>query len=211
MKISVSYLGQKNIASVISELDKTDADFIHVDVMDGKYVKNKTLSFSEMSDIGYFTKKRLDVHFMVQKPLKYIDDYAELNASYMTFHLDTKDKMDDIITRCKMYGIKVGIALNPNDSIDLVEPYLDKINLVLIMGVKPGLPNQKLIEEVIPKINSLRKIIKEKKLNVLLSIDGGVNLENRDKLNNCDVLVSGSFITNSNDYQEAITSLRKAK
>lgn len=211
MKISVSYLGQKNIASVISELDKTDADFIHVDVMDGKYVKNKTLSFSEMSDIGYFTKKRLDVHFMVQKPLKYIDDYAELNASYMTFHLDTKDKMDDIITRCKMYGIKVGIALNPDDSIDLVEPYLDKINLVLIMGVKPGLPNQKLIEEVIPKINSLRKIIKEKKLNVLLSIDGGVNLENRDKLNNCDVLVSGSFITNSNDYQEAITSLRKAK
>ena len=211
MKISVSYLGQKNIASVISELDKTDADFIHVDVMDGKYVKNKTLSFSEMSDIGYFTKKRLDVHFMVQKPLKYIDDYAELNASYMTFHLDTKDKMDDIITRCKMYGIKVGIAINPDDSIDLVEPYLDKINLVLIMGVKPGLPNQKLIEEVIPKINSLRKIIKEKKLNVLLSIDGGVNLENRDKLNNCDVLVSGSFITNSNDYQEAITSLRKAK
>lgn len=211
MKISVSYLGQKNIASVISELDKTDADFIHVDVMDGKYVKNKTLSFSEMSDIGYFTKKRLDVHFMVQKPLKYIDDYAELNASYMTFHLDTKDKMDDIITRCKMYGIKVGIALNPDDSIDLVEPYLDKINLVLIMGVKPGLPNQKLIEEVIPKINSLRKIIKEKKLNVLLSIDGGVNLENRNKLNNCDILVSGSFITNSNDYQEAITSLRKAK
>lgn len=209
MKIAVSYLGVKNIPHTIKELDKTDVDFIHVDVMDGKYVKQKTMSFSDVSAISFYTQKRLDVHFMVQKPLKYIDDYASLNVSYMSFHLDTKNKIEDIIERTKLYGIKVGLVLNPDDDIEKVLPFLDKIDLVLIMTVKPGLPGQKLIEEVIPKIFDLKKEIKRQKLNVLISVDGGINLENKDLLKGCDILVSGSCVTKSDDYQKTITKLRE--
>ena len=209
MKVSVSYLGCKNIPKTIIELDKTDVDFIHVDVMDGKYVKQKTMSYSELSSIGYYTKKRLDVHFMVSKPLKYIDNYASLNVSYMSFHLDTKDKMEDIIKRTKLYGIKVGIVLNPDEPIDKVFPYLEDIDLVLLMTVKPGLPGQTLIESVIPKIFALKKEIKMRNLNVLVSADGGINLDNKSLLKGCDIIVCGSAVSKSDNYQEIINELRK--
>ena len=209
MKVAVSYLGVKNIPYVIKELDKTDVDFIHVDVMDGKYVKNKNMSFSEVESITHLTKKRLDVHFMVSKPLKYIDDFASLNVSYMSFHLDTKNSISEIIAKTKLYGIKVGLVLNPDDEIEKVFPYLSQIDLVLIMTVEPGRGGQTLIEDVIPKIYDLKKEIKLKNLDVLISVDGGINLENKSLLKGCDILVSGSCITKSDNYQETITNLRK--
>ena len=166
------------------------------------------MPFSELSTIGNYTRKRLDVHFMVSKPLKLIDLYATLNVFCLTFHLDVLDDLDLIINRCKDYGIKVGIAVNPDQDISLVYDYLDKIDLVLVMGVNPGLPGQKFLEDTPTKINTLRKEIEKRKLNTLISVDGGVNLENIKDLQNCDILVSGSTITNSNDYQEIITKLR---
>lgn len=208
MKISASFLGCKKIGKTLSDLNLTDVDYIHVDVMDGKYVKGKTMPFSELSTIGNYTRKRLDVHFMVSKPLKLIDLYATLNVFCLTFHLDILDDLNLIINRCRDYGIKVGIAVNPSQDISLVYNYLDKIDLVLVMGVNPGLPGQKFIEDTPTKINTLRKEIEKRKLNTLISVDGGVNLENVKYLQNCDILVSGSTITNSHDYQEIITKLR---
>ena len=208
MKISASFLGCKKIGKTLSDLNLTDVDYIHVDVMDGKYVKGKTMPFSELSTIGNYTRKRLDVHFMVSKPLKLIDLYATLNVFCLTFHLDILDDLNLIINRCRDYGIKVGIAVNPTQDISLVYNYLDKIDLVLVMGVNPGLPGQKCLEDTPTKINTLRKEIEKRKLNTLISVDGGVNLENIKDLQNCDILVSGSTITNSNDYQEIITKLR---
>lgn len=208
MKISASFLGCKKIGKTLSDLNLTDVDYIHVDVMDGKYVKGKTMPFSELSTIGNYTRKRLDVHFMVSKPLKLIDLYATLNVFCLTFHLDILDDLNLIINRCRDYGIKVGIAVNPTQDISLVYNYLDKIDLVLVMGVNPGLPGQKFIEDTPTKINTLRKEIEKRKLNTLISVDGGVNLENIEYLQNCDILVSGSTITNSHDYQEIITKLR---
>ena len=211
MKLSVSYLNvkKKDVADVIEMLDMTPIDFIHVDVMDGKYVDNKANLFSFVEDIGKFTRKRLDIHFMVAKPLKMIDDYASLNAYCMTFHVDILNNIDEVIEKTKSYGIKVGLAINPDQDIDIIKPYLDKIDLILVMSVKPGLPGQKFIPEVIPKIKKLRKMIKEEKRDILLSVDGGVNLDNKKDLKDCDILVSGSFITNSPDYEKLIDKMRK--
>lgn len=211
MKLSVSYLSveKKYVADVISDLDVTNTDFIHVDVMDGKYVPRKVNLFNFVENISSFTRKRLDIHFMVDKPLKMIDDYASLNAYCMTFHIDINNDINEVIERTKSYGIKVGLALNPNQDIELIKPYLDKIDLILIMSVKPGLPGQKFMPSVIPKIKELRKIIKEEKRNILLSVDGGVNLTNKKDLKDVDILVSGSFITNSPDYVKLIDEMRK--
>ncbi len=211
MKLSVSYLSVKkrDVPEVISLLDATNVDFIHVDVMDGKYVDNKANLFSFVEPIGKYTRKRLDIHFMVDKPLKMIDDYASLDAYCMTFHTDIKNDLDDVIEKVKKYGIKVGLAINPDQDIDVVMPYIDKIDLILVMSVEPGLPGQKFMEEVIPKIKKLRKMIKEEKKDILLSVDGGVNLDNKKELKDVDILVSGSFITNSPDYVKLIDEMKK--
>lgn len=211
MKLSVSYLSvkKKEVADVISKLDVTNTDFIHVDVMDGKYVPGKVNLFNFVENISSFTRKRLDIHFMVDKPLKMIDNYASLNAYCMTFHIDISNNLDEVIEKTKSYGIKVGLALNPDQDIELIKPYLDKIDLILIMSVKPGLPGQKFMPSVIPKIKELRKLIKEEKRNILLSVDGGVNLTNKKDLKDVDILVSGSFITNSPDYSKLIDDMRK--
>ena len=211
MKVSVSYLNvkKKDAADVIEMLDKTDVDFIHVDVMDGKYVKNKANLYGFVKDIGKYTRKRLDIHFMVKKPHKMIDDYVLLNAYCMTFHLDIKSDLNEVIDKCHMYGIKVGIALNPDQSINLLDPYLDKIDLILIMGVKPGLPGQEFMPDVLPKIHELREKLKKEKRNILISVDGGINLENKKNIKDADIIVSGSCITNSDDYNKVISELRK--
>lgn len=208
MKISVSYLGCKKIGQTLNDLNLTDVDYIHVDVMDGKYVKGKTMSFNELSTIGNYTRKRLDVHFMVERPLKLIDLYATLNVFCITVHLNIQDDLEMIIKRCSDYGIKIGLAINPDQDVSLVYPYLDKIDLVLLMGVNPGLPGQEFIKSTLTKINTLKKEVEKRKLNTLISVDGGVNLDNAKYLKDCDILVSGSTITKSNDYQETITKLR---
>ena len=211
MKLSVSYLNVKkrHVPEIISMLDKTNVDFIHIDVMDGKYVKNKANLFRTVKKLGEYTRKRFDIHFMVNKPLKMIDDYASLNAYCMSFHLDIKNDLNKVIDKCHAYGIKVGIALNPDEDIELLDPFLDKIDLVLIMSVYPGLPGQKFIEDVVPKIKKLRSKIKKENRNIIISVDGGVNLDNKKLLKDVDILVSGSFVTNSSNYNEVIDELKK--
>jgi len=207
-KIGVSYLGVKSVPKVLIELDKTDADYIHVDVMDGKYTKYKTVGFNEMT-IGKYTQKRLDVHLMVRKPLKYIDDFALLNVSRINVHVDIKNDLEDVINRIKMYGIKVGLVLNPDQDVDLIEEYLDRIDNILVMTVVPGLPGQELIPETVKKLNTIKKIIDKAKLPITLEVDGGVNLDNIKTLKNADIIVSGSCITKSDDFQDTIDRLRK--
>ena len=209
MKISASFLGAKNIPKYLTELNITDVDYIHVDVMDGKYTLNKTMPYSEMSEIRYYTRKRLDVHLMVERPLKYIDDYATLNIEYLTVHLDIKGDLDKVFNRLHDYGIKVGLALNPKDNVESIIPYLKKIDLVLVMSVVPGLPGQEFIKSTLTKINALKDEIKREKLNTLISVDGGITLENAKYLKDVDIIVSGSTLINSNNLQETITKLRK--
>ncbi len=210
MKVSVSYLNvrKKNVDRVIYLLDKTNVDFIHVDVMDGKYVKKKANTFSEVEEMAYYTKKRLDVHFMVNKPLKYIDDFALLDIFCMSVHLNIKNDLNKVFDRIHDYGIKAGIAINPDEDIDLIDPYLDKIDVVLVMSVYPGLPGQEFIKDVLPKIKKLKDKIKKSNRDILINVDGGINLENKDFLGDADILSVGSAITNSENYVEVIDELR---
>lgn len=208
MKVSVSFLGCKNIGKLLKELNITDVDYIHVDVMDGKYVKGKTMSFNELSTISFYTRKRLDVHLMVKNPLKLIDNYASLNVEYLTIHTDISDNLEKVFKRLREYGIKIGLAINPKDDVSVVYPYLDSIDLVLLMSVEPGLPGQEFIKTTLSKINTLKEVIKRRNLNTLISVDGGVNLENVKYLKDCDIVVSGTTITKSDNYQETITKLR---
>ena len=207
-KIAVSYLGVKSIPKTLSLIDKTDADFIHVDVMDGKYTKYKTIGFNEMT-IGKYTQKRLDVHLMVRKPLKYIDDFALLNVDCINVHVDIKNDLSDVIDRIKMFGIKVGLVLNPDQDVDLIEDYLEQIDNILVMTVVPGLPGQSLIPDTVDKLNRLKKIIDKSKLPITLEVDGGINLDTISMVKNADIIVSGSCITKSDDYQDTIKKLRK--
>lgn len=210
MKVSVSYLNVKkrNIPKVIYQLDKTNVDYIHVDVMDGKYVKNKVNSYKEVLEMSYYTQKRLDIHFMVRKPLKYLDDFASLNVFCMTFHLNIKNNLHDVIERCHSYGINVGIALEPDEDLSLLDDYLNEIDLVLIMSVKSGLPGQEFIKDTIPKVKKLRGKIKKEKRQILINVDGGINLENKNFLGDADILSVGSTITNSDNYDLIIDELK---
>ena len=208
--ISASFLTSKDIPKTLMELNNTDVDFIHVDVMDGKYVENKSLPFKEMRHIYKFTDKRLDVHLMVSKPSKYIIDYACLNTEYITIHLDTIEDTLSNLKLIKSYGIKAGVALNPNDEVSLLIPYLPYIDLILIMGVIPGKGGQKFINSTIDKLKELKVLKKEyKEFNFRVSVDGGINDIVAKKINNfVDIIVSGNYITNSTDFQKQINSLR---
>lgn len=208
MKISVSYLSSKNFKEDLRKLNITNADFIHVDVMDGHFVRNKSLSFKKIKDISAYTNKRLDVHLMVKKPLKFIDNYASLNTEFITIHVETKniDKSLDLI---EAYGIRKGLAIKPETDIEALIPYLDRIDLILVMSVNPGKGGQVFIEDTISKVKELRKLLDEKNKKILISVDGGINDEVSKKLKGADILVSGSYITSSDDFQYQIYKLRQ--
>lgn len=208
--ISVSFLGSKDIPNTLKLLNDTDTDFIHLDVMDGKYVSNKTLPFKEMKHIYEFTDKRLDVHLMVDAPSSFIKDYASLNTEYISIHLDTKEDLVSNLKLIKSYGIKAGIVLNPNDDVSMIIPYLSYIDLILVMGVVPGRSGQKYISNTTKKLKELNVLKKEyKKLNFKISIDGGINDRVVKKIKSLvDIIVSGNYVIGSDDYQEKINSLR---
>ncbi|MEG1350941.1 MAG: ribulose-phosphate 3-epimerase [Bacilli bacterium] len=205
--ISVSYLSSFEIGKDLKKLNETDVDFIHVDVMDGKYVPAKTISFKEVKNIYKYTSKRLDVHLMVENPINYIKDYALLNAEYITVHIEDNNNILDCIKLIKSYGIKVGLSLKPNTLVSALTPYLEYIDLVLLMAVEPGKSGQTFMESTYLKINELKELIKNYKY-IKISVDGGINKEVSDKLTDVDIKVSGSYIINSNNFQEKITSLR---
>lgn len=211
MKISASFLSSYYIEQDIMKLNETDVDFIHVDVMDGKFVKNKTLPFRAMKNIYKFTSKRLDVHLMASNPKKLIKKYAQLNTEYITIHVELKEDIEDLIDLIHNYGIKCGLSLKPTTPIEELNPYLDKIDMVLFMAVEPGEGGQQFIPETLIKIKEFKKKLKEEKRNIVINVDGGINLDNCKKLRQADILVSGSCITSSEDFQKTITRLRGGK
>lgn len=208
MLVSTSFLSSNNIPRDLKELNETDTDYIHVDVMDGKFVPNKTMPFSEMKNIYKYTSKRLDVHLMVNDPTKYINDYATLNTEYITIHEEIDVDIIEMLKLIKSYGIKCGLAIKPDTLVSDLVPYLPLLDLVLVMSVEPGAGGQKFIMQSEDKIKEVKTLIDTYNLSTKISVDGGINSETKDYCSLCDILVSGSYIVNSLDFSKQIDSLR---
>jgi len=210
MKVSASFLSIKdNIKSNINVLDKSTIDYLHLDIMDGNFVQNKTFNIDEIRDLLSDTTKPKDVHLMVNNIKKYIDDFSILNPEYITFHFEATYDSEEIIEYIKSKNIKVGISIKPNTSIESIISFLPLIDLVLIMSVEPGMGGQTFIEEVVSKIDTLKELREDNKdYNYVIEVDGGINDETIKLCSNADIIVVGSFITDSNNYQEQIDKLK---
>jgi ribulose-phosphate 3-epimerase len=206
--ISVSVLSSKNEAKDIEKLNYTNADFLHVDEMDGRFVKQKHKTFRMLNKMSNRIYKRLDVHLMVKKPFKLINKYASLNTEYITVPVEI-EKVDKCLDLIKEYGIKCGLAISPDTDESILLPYINKIDLIIIMGVYPGKGGQEFIPDTIKRILKIKKIIVAKRAKVKISIDGGVNEKVAKKLDFVDIIVTGSYVTNSDDFDEAIEKIRR--
>lgn len=208
MKISTTFLSSNDVPRDLMLLDKTDTDYIHVDVMDGKFVENKTMPFSEMRHIGKFTSKRLDVHLMVENPSKYIPLYAELNSEYITFHVEVLEDIEKDLNMIKEYSIKCGLALKPDTKVSSIIPYLPYLDLILIMSVEPGRGGQKFLEGTEKKIKEVRELLNEYHKDAIINVDGGINNETVLMCRDADMVSAGSYVVLSDNFQEKISSLR---
>ena len=215
IKISPSILAGdfSQLGNEIKKLEKGGADMIHVDVMDGHFVPNLTIGPPVIKALRGHTKIPFDVHLMISPVHKYISAYADAGADIITIHPESTDNLIDSINHIKKFKKKVGVSLNPDTNINVIQDQLDKIDLVLIMSVFPGFGGQKFIPEVVSKIVELNKIKTEKKLNFDIEVDGGINFTNYKSVieAGANILVSGTtiFKENNGDIKKNIDSLRE--
>ena len=211
MKVSASFLSIKeDLDKNIIKLDKTSIDYLHLDIMDGKFVSNRTWSFKEIKKLLKDTSKPKDVHLMVDNIKKYVKQYRKLKPEFITFHYEATKNCFAMMGLIKKYGIKVGISIKPNTPLEKLEPYFKYLDLVLVMSVEPGEGGQEFIPETIAKIKEIDRIRKVNKYKYLIEVDGGVNNKNIDALkeSNVDIVVAGSYITSIKGYQRRVDKLK---
>ena len=215
IQISPSILSSNfsELGNEIKRLEEGGADMIHVDVMDGHFVPNITIGPEVIYKLRKHTTLPFDVHLMISPVDKYIEQFANAGADIITFHPEATKDTGETIKLIRKFKKKVGISLKPKSEISLIKDYLDKIDLVLIMSVEPGFGGQKFMPEVLPKLKELKKIIEDKKYNVDLEVDGGINFKNSKivKEAGANIIVSGStiFKENNGDLKKNINLLRE--
>ena len=214
IQISPSILSAdfSNLEKDIKKLETAGADMIHVDVMDGHFVPNITIGPPVIKALRSKTSLPFDVHLMIDPVHKYIKDFANAGADIITIHPEATPNLQESINEIKSFKKKVGISLNPDTKIDIIENYLDKVDLILIMSVYPGFGGQKFISDVLEKIKSLKDLKDKKKLNFDIEVDGGINFSNFKSVIDAgaNVLVSGTtiFKENNGDIKKNIDFLK---
>lgn len=197
----------------IKAVEKAGADLLHLDVMDGHFVPNITFGAPVIKSIRKCTKLPFDVHLMIENPEKYIDDFLSSGADILTFHIESTEKVLENISKIKKSGKKVGISLKPKTDLNEILPFLDKIDVVLVMSVEPGFSGQKFIPYTVEKIKKLRKVMDERNLSTTIEVDGGINPEtvNIVKEAGAEICVAGDSVFKSQNYTNSINLLKNTK
>lgn len=193
----------------ISEVNKSSASLLHLDVMDGQFVPNISFGVPVIEAVAKVTTKPLDIHLMIVDPDRYLSTYAAFKPEYLTIHLEASTHLHRSIHQIKELGCKAGVAINPHTNIELLKDTIKDIDLVCLMSVNPGFGGQSFIENTYDKVIALKKLINETNSNTLIEIDGGVTKNNAEKLSRCgaDILVAGSSVFRAPSIIEAITVL----
>ena len=200
-----------NLQKETEMINRSQADWIHVDVMDGVFVPNISLGIPVVSALNRHAKKPLDVHLMIVEPEKYVEAFAKAGARVISVHAEACQHLHRNIQQLKSLGVQAGVAINPHTPIHILENVIQDIDLVCLMSVNPGFGGQKFIEKTFEKVRSLKALIQSTGSAALIEIDGGVNQENAGPLVSAgaDVLVAGNFVFNSSDPEQVISGLKR--
>ena len=199
-----------NLHSELKMLDNSEADWIHLDIMDGVFVPNISFGIPIISSIRPLTKKPFDVHLMIVNPSQYFEAFVIAGADYISFHYEACTHVHRAIQQLKNLGVKAGIVLNPHTPVHVLEDIIGELDYVLLMSVNPGFGGQKFIERSFHKIKQLSKLIKENNSHCLIQVDGGVNTKNASKLfeAGAHILVAGNAVFKSEDPRQTISDLK---
>lgn len=195
-----------NLKESIKLLEHLKASYLHIDVMDGMFVPNISIGMPVINSIKNFTNLTLDVHLMIEKPERFIDDFLKIGCDIINFHFEATNNHNEIIKKIKLNNKKVGMTIKPNTPETKIFKYLDKLDLVLIMSVEPGFGGQSFIESSLNKVQNINKYMKQNNINCEIEIDGGIKLNNVEKAiaAGANVIVVGSDIFNAKDKKETI-------
>ena len=209
--ISPSILGGSfaNMQETVKLIDQSKAEYIHFDVMDGDFVPNLTFGPQFISNVRQYSKKIFDVHLMINRVGKFLDEYIKAGSDIITFHLEIEENIKELISKIKTNNIKCGIAIKPATPWEELKPYLDDIDQIIIMTVEPGFGGQKFMEDQLLKIDQLKNHIFQNQLHVDLEVDGGVNYETGKKCVDAgsNILVAGSFLFKQENLTQASNQL----
>ncbi len=212
MKVAVSFISSDyDLETTICKIDESNADYIHVDMMDGIFVENNNFSVSDLKKIFKNTNKKLDVHMMACSPNKYVKEFSKMdNIEYLTLHTESHRRPIDVINMIKHTNMKVGLAINPETKVSHIIPLLSILDQVLVMSVKPGKGGQKFMDSILYKIETLKDLREQNGFHYIISVDGGINEETAKLVKDAgaDMVVSGSYVCKSEDYNGRIESVR---
>jgi len=198
------------LADAVELVNKSSADMLHLDIMDGRFVPNISFGIPVVRDVGKVSTKPLDVHLMIVEPEKYVEEFRRAGADIITVHLEACNHLHRVIQQIKDTGAAAGVAINPHSSVDLLDDVLEDVDMILVMSVNPGFGGQKFIYRSLKKLEMLREKIISRNLDVKLEVDGGVGLQNAEKIlqAGADILVAGSSVFSAEDPLDTIDRLK---